>query len=116
MPSYPTASWTTPTPWTSTRQDRFEERVTRLTVAAGLPLSWVDNTNWQELVQEFIPGAKSPSQKVLIKWLIPSSIAKHQAEAKASVRGLEATVQVDGWTGLNHHHLITVMITVEGKV
>jgi hypothetical protein len=35
---------------------------------------------------------------------------------KAAVKGMEGTVQADGCTGLNSHHLIAVMVTVEGKV
>jgi hypothetical protein len=53
---------------------------------------------------------------VLTKGLIPSAVVKHQTKAKVFVKGLEVMVQVDRWTGLNNHHLIAVMIIVEGKV
>jgi hypothetical protein len=103
-------------PWTPAWQEHFEEKITHLTVAAGLPLSWVDNGIWLDFVQEFVPGAKSPSRKVLTSQLIPHTAAKLQTQMKAAVKGMEGTVQADGWTGLNSHHLITVMVTVEGKV
>jgi hypothetical protein len=84
--------------------------------AAGLPLAVVDNPAWIELCDEFIPAAVSPSRKVLTKRLLPSVLAEYQAEAKLSARGREATIQSDGWTGVNHHHLLAFMITVDGKV
>jgi hypothetical protein len=113
---YYSTARTVQTPWTSARQQLFEEYITRLTVSAGFPLSWVDNITWRLFVQEFIPGAHAFSRKVLTKRLIPSSVNKLQAQAKASVKGQEVTVQADGWTGLNTHHLIAIMVTAEGKV
>jgi hypothetical protein len=115
-PSVPHASWVASIPWTQARQKLFEERVALLTVSAGLPLAWVDNNNWRILVQDFIPGANSFSRKVLTTRLIPSVAKKFRAQAQTAVKGLEATLQADGWTGLNNHHLIAFMITVEGKV
>jgi hypothetical protein len=43
-------------------------------------------------------------------------VAEFRAEAKAAANGHEATIQADEWTGVNHHHLIAFMITVDGKV
>jgi hypothetical protein len=102
--------------WTTTQQQQFERRVARLTVSAGLPLSWVDNPDWIELCQECIPGAKSPSRKTLTRRLIPTAAAELREAAKSAAKGHEATIQADGWTGENHHHLIACMITVDGKV
>jgi hypothetical protein len=79
-------------------------------------LSWVDNPAWLEFTDEFLPAAKNPSRKVLTKWLIPAALKTYQAEAKEAARGCEATIQADGWTGVNHHHLIAFMITVNGQV
>jgi hypothetical protein len=36
--------------------------------------------------------------------------------AKESMRGQNATIQADGWTGVNFHHLLAFMITVNKKV
>lgn len=102
--------------WTSSHQKRFETRIARLTASAGLPLAWVDNPEWHAFVEDFFPAAKSPSRKVLTNRLIPTAVAEFHAEAKAAARGCDATIQSDGWTGVNHHHLIAFMITVDGKV
>ncbi|KZP02551.1 hypothetical protein FIBSPDRAFT_770553 [Athelia psychrophila] len=102
--------------WTSSHQKRFETRIARLTASAGLPLAWVDNPEWHAFVEDFFPAAKSPSRKVLTNRLIPTAVAEFHAEAKAAARGCDATIQSDGWTGVNHHHLIAFMITVDGKI
>ena len=102
--------------WSSVRQKQFERSIARLTASAGLPLSWVDNAEWIAFVEEFLPATKSPSRKVLTNWLIPTAVAEFRAAAKAAANGREATIQADGWTGVNHHHLIAFMITVDGKV
>jgi hypothetical protein len=102
--------------WSSVRQKQFERSIARLTASAGLPLSWVDNAEWIMFVDEFLPAARSPSRKVLTNRLIPTAVAEFRAAAKAAANGREATIQADGWTGVNHHHLIAFMITVDGKV
>jgi len=38
------------------------------------------------------------------------------AGVQKSVKGKEVTVQGDGWTDLNNHHLIALMIMAAGKV
>ena len=93
-----------PNTWSAEKQKRFENRLTRLTASAGLPLSWVDNTEWLDLCEEFIPAAKSPSRKTLTHRLLPATVAELRAEARAATKGHEATMQADGWTGTNNHH------------
>lgn len=102
--------------WSGDKQRRFEYRLTRLTASAGLPLSWVDNPEWIDFCEDFIPAAKSPSRKTLTRRLLPSAVAEFRAEAKAVAKGHEATMQADGWTGTNNHHLIAIMITVDKQV
>jgi hypothetical protein len=88
----------------------------RITASAGFSLSWIDNPAWLDFLDEFLPAARSPSRKVLTNRIIPAALELYQAEAKAAAKGREATIQADGWTGINHHHLIAFMITVDGKV
>ncbi|KAH8991817.1 hypothetical protein EDB86DRAFT_2779880, partial [Lactarius hatsudake] len=47
--------------WSDARQARFEEQVTRITAAAGFPLSWVENPEWLDFCNDFVLQAKSPS-------------------------------------------------------
>lgn len=102
--------------WSSELQGSFEARIARLTAAAGLPLSWVDNPEWIDFVHQFLPWATSPSRKVLTTRLIPHAAKSYQQIAKEASRGQNATIQADGWTGLNFHHLLAFMITVNKKV
>ena len=102
--------------WSEELQIRFEIQITRLTAAAGLPLSWVDNPEWIDFIHLFLPAAKSPSRKVLTTRLILGVVEEYTQIAKASTRGQNATIQADGWTGANFHHLLAFMITVKKKV
>ena len=102
--------------WTKARQDLFKNLLAHLTASADLPFSWVDNPVWHIFCNEFIPAAKSPSQKVLTTQIIPCLVTGLWEMAKAKAKGKYATLKADGWTGENHHHLIAFMITTEKKV
>jgi len=54
------------------RQQRFEELIVRLTASAGLPLSWVDNLEFDAFLSEFVPGAWAVSRKTLSRRILPS--------------------------------------------
>lgn len=102
--------------WTTDRQAAFENRLARLTACAGLPLSWVDNPEWIEFCEEFLPAAKSPSRKVLTVRVIPKLVEQFRNQSMTEVEGKDATMQADGWTGENHRHIIAYMITANQKV
>ncbi|KAF5350685.1 hypothetical protein D9756_008505 [Leucocoprinus leucothites] len=98
--------------WSTERQQAFEYRLARLTVAAGLPLSWVENLELILLIEELAPAARVLSRKVLTNRIIPDLVGHLHTVNKRSVDGGFATLQADGWTGGNYHHLIAFMITV----
>ena len=102
--------------WNSERQQRFDERIARLTASAGFPLSWVENPEWIRLCEEFIPATKSPSCKVLTKRILPNTLKAFRASAKKNVSGHNATAQCDGWTGKNTHHFIAFMMAANNEV
>ena len=103
--------------WSQDLQRKFEIHIARLTAAATLPLSWVDNPEWIDLVRFFFPAAcRSPSRKVLTSRLIPLVVGEYRKIAKVSSKDQNATIQADGWTGINFHHLLAFMITVKKKV
>ena len=70
--------------WDSSTQNRFNTRMARLTAALGLPLSWVENVEWIEFCNDFLPNAKVPSRKVLTLTLIPSTLKEYRAAAQAA--------------------------------
>jgi hypothetical protein len=87
-----------------------------MTASAGFPLSWVDSPEWIDFCTEFLPAAKLPSQKMLTHCLLPAAITELHASARAATKGHEATLQADGWTGVNNHHLLAFMIMADCKV
>ncbi|KAF7358758.1 hypothetical protein MSAN_01214800 [Mycena sanguinolenta] len=64
----------------------------------------------------FLPQANLPSRKALARRIIPQTLEIMQKEIRQFQPGAVGTVQADGWTGLNSHHLIAFMFAVEGKV
>ena len=102
--------------WLPDFQKKFEERIARLTVSAGLPLSWVDNPEWIDFINDFVPSVRSPSRKVLTNRLIPAAAKNHRDMAKIAAKNQNTTLQADGWTGTNFHHLLAFMIAFNKQV
>jgi len=87
-----------------------------MTAFTGFPLFWVDNPEWIDFFTEFLPAAKLPLQKTLTHHLLPAAITELHASPTAATKGHKATLQADGWTGVNNHHLLAFMIMADGKV
>ncbi|KAG2124051.1 hypothetical protein DEU56DRAFT_705850, partial [Suillus clintonianus] len=102
--------------WTDADQADWEAGLARVTASAGLPLRWVENPEWLRLCDRFIPRAKAPSAKVLTKRVMPQVLRGIKATAKEECRGAVGTLQCDGWTGENSHHLLGFMMTVKRKL
>ena len=102
--------------WSAARTRLFEHRILRLTASAGFPLSWVENPEFQAIREEFIPGSPHISRKVLTKRILQEVVTEFREGVKQRVVGKEATMQSDGWTGINNHHLVAFMITTNKKV
>ncbi|KJA13408.1 hypothetical protein HYPSUDRAFT_114015, partial [Hypholoma sublateritium FD-334 SS-4] len=102
--------------WDASKQKGFETRLAKLTASAGLPLSWVDNPNWTAFLEEYVPLAQPFDRKALTNRIIPKLVTELREKAKSEAAGNFATVQADGWTGMNHRHLIAFMITADKKV
>ena len=102
--------------WNTGRQRLFEEKLSRVTAACGFLLSWVDNPEWIAFCDEFIPAARLPSHNTLSRRIIPNVAADFQAYACTDSKGHYGTLQDDGWTGVNSHHLLVSMVAVNGKV
>ncbi|KAJ2977735.1 hypothetical protein NUW54_g11382 [Trametes sanguinea] len=103
-------------PWNDARQALFESRLARLTASQGWALTWVQNVEWLDFCADFIPEALNPSRRVLGNRIIPAEVIKLRNAAQTACRGQLATVQCDGFTALNQHHLIAFMLTVNGVV
>lgn len=106
------------TEWSTDRQNMFNTRLGRLTASAGLPISWIENPEFLLFCQEFVhPSAVVPSRKVMTNRILPNINREFRKKAQAVIRpGSKATVQADGWTAVNDHHLNAFMMTVDQKV
>lgn len=105
-----------PPPW-ETRQGEYESYLGWLTASQGWSLSWTENPVWIDFSGKFInPQAKNPSRYVLTSRIIPQEVESHRQSAKDACTGKPATVQCDGFTAQNKHHLVSFMITVNRKV
>ena len=102
-------------PWNPGKQERFESRIARITAAANFPLAWIENPEVLAFFDEFIPGAKVPTRKVLTNRIIPAEVDKLRRQAMKNVSGSEVTIQCDGWTALNTHHYIAFMMTTSTR-
>ncbi|KAG2030206.1 hypothetical protein BDR03DRAFT_1017378 [Suillus americanus] len=94
----------------------WEAGLARVTASAGLPLQWVENPEWLKLCDRFIPQAKVPLAKVLMKHVMPQVLRGIKATAKEEACGAVRTLQCDGWTGKNSHHLLGFMMTIKQKL
>ena len=97
-------------------QQGFGIHIGRMTVAAGLPLSWTDNPEVRSVFQMFFPWAQLPSRKTLSRSILPALQSGLRAQAQKETKGSNCTLQCDGWTAMSMHHLIAFMITVWPKV
>ncbi|CDO74573.1 hypothetical protein BN946_scf184771.g9 [Trametes cinnabarina] len=87
-----------------------------LTASAGLPFSWIENPVWLSFCDEFLPSAKVPSRTTLSRRLLRDEVKLFRAQAITRTAGANATLQADGWTGINNHHLVAFMLTGKREV
>lgn len=100
--------------WNSAKQTNFENHIICVTTSAGLPLAWVDNLETIDMFNDFAPTARVPSQKMLTCHLLPAAVNEFRANSQAATAGYEVTIHADRWTGQNKHHLIAIMMMVDG--
>jgi len=62
-----------------------------------------------------LPAAVPLSSYQLTYTYIPRELNRFQAEAKKQSNGLDATLQTDGWTGINTRHLLAFMMTTSAR-
>ncbi|KAJ6630279.1 ribonuclease H-like domain-containing protein [Mycena sp. CBHHK59/15] len=90
----------------------FEEKVLCLTVSGNLPFVGSRTQNGQSFVQNSYHNSND-------QWRSDYTLSSTQgnnkvrAEVQSNLTGKNATIQGDGWTGINHHHLNAFMATVE---
>lgn len=97
--------------WSSAQQDRFEHHMANITASCGFPFHWVENPAVRDFLDDFFPHTSHLSSYQLTNRVIPQQVNRYQQAAKDASRGCEGTLQTDGWTGVNFHHLVAFMVT-----
>ena len=100
-----------PQPWTDADRAHFGAWLAWITASCGFPFSWVEDPEWLGFLQEFLPTAEPIKCQSLANHWIPLEVGKFCQEAKNHSRGLEGTIQCDGWSGINFYHFIAFMLT-----
>lgn len=103
-----------PAPWGKSDQARFDSRLARMTASCGFSFTWIEDIEVQDFMADFIPNAILPGCRVVSDRLVPEEVDKYRRKAQDRSRGSLATLQCDGWTGGNHHHLLAFMMTTSG--
>ncbi|KIM69848.1 hypothetical protein SCLCIDRAFT_102788 [Scleroderma citrinum Foug A] len=91
--------------WSSAQQDCFEHHMANITASCGFPFHWVENPAVRDFLDDFFPHTSHLSSYQLTNRVIPQQVNRYQQAAKDASRGCEGTLQTDGWTGVNFHHL-----------
>ncbi|KAF8164061.1 ribonuclease H-like domain-containing protein [Pholiota molesta] len=83
---------------------RDKETIDAITASCGFPYRWVENPEWVKFLNEFLPLARHLSR-----------LAQYRNDAKTRCAGTLATMQCDGWSGINFHHFLAFMITTSKR-
>ncbi|KAG2068965.1 hypothetical protein BDR04DRAFT_1022879, partial [Suillus decipiens] len=97
--------------WTPVLQECFKTHMSNITASCGFSFNWVENQAVHSFMNEFFPFANSISSYQLSNCIIPHEVERFQQAAKNHCCGSDATLQTDGWTGINFHYLVAFMIT-----
>ncbi|KZT20928.1 hypothetical protein NEOLEDRAFT_1158419 [Neolentinus lepideus HHB14362 ss-1] len=81
-------------------------------IDAELPTQYIQSLQWG--LFPWVPARVPSFSQISI--LYPTEVQSYQDHAIAACHGHEATLECDGWSGVNHHHLLAFMIAVLCKV
>lgn len=101
--------------WTPAFQERFETHIANITASCGFSLNWIENQAVRSFMNEFFPFANPISSYQLSNCIIPHEVKRYWQAVKNCCRGSDATLQTDGWTGINFCYLLAFMITTASR-
>ncbi|KAG1842535.1 hypothetical protein DFJ58DRAFT_665878, partial [Suillus subalutaceus] len=101
--------------WSNITQQRFETHLANITASCGFPSNWVENQAVCDFLNEMLPSASHVSSYQLSHRIIPREVEKHRNAAMNRSQDQYATLQTNGWTGVNFRHLIAFMITTSKR-
>lgn len=82
-----------------------------------MPLSIVESAEWRRFVSRWVTNVPQPtiSAKTLTTRVLRTAVEEYRSKIMLETIGKDVTLQADGWTGVNNHHLIAFMITYDLK-
>jgi hypothetical protein len=86
-----------------------------ITASCGFSFNWIENQAVRSFLNEFFPFANPISSYQLANRIIPREVEKFCQAAKNRCHGSDATLQTDGWTGINFRYLLAFMITTANR-
>ncbi|KIM66584.1 hypothetical protein SCLCIDRAFT_110226, partial [Scleroderma citrinum Foug A] len=97
--------------WLNVHQEHFEHHLANITASCGFPFSWVENQAVRNFLDDLLPLVAHISSYQLTSCIVPQEVDQYRQLAKSTSKGCQATLQTDGWTGINFHHLVAFMVT-----
>lgn len=105
-----------PPGWTAELQRQLESDLARITASANIPFSWIDDPEFTGFFARWFPAAKPISRQVLTSRLIPAELDAQRVARLPQIRGSDATLQCDGWSGGNFRHYTGFTMTANNEV
>ncbi len=100
-------------------ESHFENLTLRMIVSNGLPFSFMENKETQDLFSFIAPALKLPGRRAISDRILPKS-ANQLTETILQVASndkIGVTAAFDGWTDIKQEHLFgVVFITSQGEV
>ena len=90
--------------------------LSHITAFCNFAASWIENTEVINFFKTFLPPTKIPSHHKLTQKIIPVTNQVLHSVAQAAAKGQMMMLQGGDFMGINNHHLLTFMITADGKV
>ncbi|KAL4062301.1 hypothetical protein V8B97DRAFT_2026853 [Scleroderma yunnanense] len=95
-------------------QEHFEQYTANIRTFCGLLFNLVENQAVRNFLDNFLPLAAhvTPMSLAISSPTVLCEVNQYKQAAKSASKGCQATLQTDGWTGINFHHLIAIMVTI----
>ncbi|CAG8842820.1 12980_t:CDS:1, partial [Racocetra persica] len=96
----------------------FENLILRMIVSNGLPFTFMENYETQEVFHFIAPSLKLPNRRAVSNRILPRYSEKlgEEIQQRARADKIGVTAAFDGWTNIKQEHLFgVVLITSQGE-
>ena len=96
------------------KQHEMDLSLVRYFVATNTPFNAAANKNFKDFVQKMKPGAVIPDRRRLAGELLDEVYEQEKEKVKVKVRGMNATLAIDGWSTLTNEPVLGVCFICQG--